>query len=411
MTFPSLRSVVVAAALLWAALAPAAAEEIRGVAGRDREHVVAAGENLYGIAQQYGLAIEHLAFANGLPTDSVQVAAGTKLLIPGRRVLPANPPADGLVVNLPERGVFLFRGGQFEKFYPIAIGQPGRFQTPQGSYSIVSRVENPTWLPPEWAGLGEVTVPAGPENPLGDRWIGLSAPGVGLHATTSPMSIGQAASHGCMRMYPTSARELFEKVRVGMPVRIEYETVKAGFDAESGAFYLASFPDVYGQMDPQLNAAAAVDSLGLGGVLADEDLRRLAGSRSGVARVLLTSDVNVAVDEEKLQLPIPPLMRNGSLWVSTEVARALGLTVSWQASSKAIEVRKGDVALVFPVGDGAAVDPALPTGGPAYLVGGRAIVPVRPLLDTFAVPYRWDAADRTLHITRSAEAGVQGQEN
>lgn len=410
-----LRVVAVAAAFLWAVAAPVMADGIRGVAGRDREHVVASGENLYGLAQQYGLAIEHLAFANGLSTGSVHVAPGTKLLIPGRRVLPANPPADGLVVNLPERGVFLFRNGQFEKFYPIAIGQPGRFQTPQGSFSVVSRVENPAWLPPEWAGMGEVTVPAGPDNPLGDRWIGLSLPGVGLHATTAPMSIGQAASHGCMRMYPSSVRELFEKVRVGMPCRIEYETVKAGYDAETGGFYIASFPDVYGQRDPVFHAPEALAELGLAGLLDDADLRRLTGGRTGVARLLLASDVQVAVGEQTLELPIPPVMRNGSLWVSTEVARALGLTVSWQATSKAIEIRKGDQAVVFPVGDDlSALDPGLTFGGSAYLVGGRAIVPIRAVLDAFAVPYRWDATGRTLRIepeeslTTDSQLGPEG---
>lgn len=446
------------------ASAPAGAQGVRGVAGRDREHVVVAGENLYGLAQQYGVAIEHLAFANGLDTGSVYVAAGTRLLVPGRRVLPANPPADGLVVNLPERGVFLFRGGRFEKFYPLAIGQPGRFQTPQGSFSIVSRVENPAWLPPEWAGLGEVTVQAGPDNPLGDRWIGLSAPGVGLHATTSPMSIGQAASHGCMRMYPASARELFEKVRVGMPVRIEYETVKAGYDESTGGFYLAAFPDVYGQGDPILGAPQAVEELGLRDLVDEEELRRMARP-TGVARLLLTSDVSVAVRERKVQMSVPPIMRKGNLWVSTELARALGLAVSWDADLKAVEIRQGDRALLFPVGGADLVvqaplpqeparrpgpGPALPTGpvsspapvqatpqatttpptpeqplgapepmpagpvedlstpkvaplrravgGAAFLLGGRALVPVRPILQTFALPHRWDPAGRTLHI-------------
>ncbi|HBM97235.1 TPA: peptidoglycan-binding protein, partial [bacterium UBP9_UBA11836] len=53
---------------------------------------VKSGENLYTIAKNYGLAIEHLAFANGRDPNNINVAPGTSLLIPGRRVLPSNPP-------------------------------------------------------------------------------------------------------------------------------------------------------------------------------------------------------------------------------------------------------------------------------------------------------------------------------
>ena len=123
---------------LFAGISSAWADNARQVVGKDRVHVVQTGENLYSIAKSYGLAIEHLAFANNLSPDSVSVAVGTELLVPNRRVLPANPPSSGLVVNLPERGVYLFRDGAFVKFYPVAIGQPGRFATPQGNFTIAS---------------------------------------------------------------------------------------------------------------------------------------------------------------------------------------------------------------------------------------------------------------------------------
>jgi len=386
--------------------------------------VVTSGEDLYGLAQHYGLAIEHLAFANGLSPASLHVAPGTRLRVPGRRVLPSAPPADGLVVNLPERGVFLFRGGLFEKFYPLAIGQPGRFATPQGSFTLVSRVVNPTWLPPEWAGLGEVAVPAGPENPLGDRWMGLSLPGVGLHATTSPMSVGQAVSHGCMRMYPTSARELFEKVRVGVPVRIEYETVKAGYDARTREYCLVAFPDVYGQADPRDHVLQALEELGLAGLIED---RAWDGFRSdGVVRPVLATDVQVWVQGSALELVFPPILWQDSLWVPTELARALGLAVSWDAVERTVEVRGEGQAVVFgvdadepppgrvpslpsqePGGVGDPIPSPAPTpavlpasrwGGRALLVGGRALVPARALLEAFGVPFRWDARERTLSL-------------
>jgi lipoprotein-anchoring transpeptidase ErfK/SrfK len=56
--------------------------------------------------------------------------------------------------------------------------------------------------------------------PLGTRWMGLSAPGVGIHGTPDPASLGYSASHGCIRMYIPQAEWLFEHVDVGTPVYI-----------------------------------------------------------------------------------------------------------------------------------------------------------------------------------------------
>ena len=73
---------------------------------------------------------------------------------------------------------------------------------------------NPWWYPPPdapWA-KGAKPIPPGPGNPLGTRWMGLSAPGVGIHGTPDPASLGYSASHGCIRMFIPSAEWLFDHV-------------------------------------------------------------------------------------------------------------------------------------------------------------------------------------------------------
>ena len=79
----------------------------------------------------------------------------------------------------------------------------------------------PWWYPPNssWA-AGEQPIPPGPSNPLGTRWMGLDAPGVGIHGTPNPASIGYSASHGCIRMRIPDAEWVFQRVRVGTPVWI-----------------------------------------------------------------------------------------------------------------------------------------------------------------------------------------------
>lgn len=104
--------------------------------------------------------------------------------------------------------------------FPVAVGQPA-YPTPTGAFRVVDKQRNPTWYPPDsrWAaGLGPV--PPGVGNPLGTRWMGLSSPGIGIHGTPSPGSIGSRASHGCIRMYIRDAERLFELLDVGTPVTI-----------------------------------------------------------------------------------------------------------------------------------------------------------------------------------------------
>ena len=57
-------------------------------------------------------------------------------------------------------------------------------------------------------------------DPLGTRWMGLSAPGVGIHGTDEPASIGYSESHGCIRMQVPVAEWLFQHVQVGTTVHI-----------------------------------------------------------------------------------------------------------------------------------------------------------------------------------------------
>lgn len=238
--------------LLLFAPGAAGADVIRPMVGELKLHVVKEGEDLFEIAQSYSLAVDHLAFANGFPITSLDVAPGTKLVIPTWRILPDNPPHNGLVLNLAERGFYYFRNGKFEKFYPCSIGDERDFLTGTGQFHIIEKIKHPTWYPPAWA-EEKGPVGPGPDNPLGTRWIGLSLPRTGIHGTNQPLNIGNSVTHGCIRTYPSQVEEIYDRVQVGWPVRIEYETVKLGRGAD-GQIYVATFPDVYSKL-PVVDAA------------------------------------------------------------------------------------------------------------------------------------------------------------
>jgi lipoprotein-anchoring transpeptidase ErfK/SrfK len=125
-----------------------------------------------------------------------------------------------IVIQRSANRLFLYRGKPKRTALGVATGQPS-YPTPLGEFTIVSKQLNPWWYPPDsdWA-AGLSPVPPGPGNPLGTRWMGLSAPGVGIHGTPDAASIGYSASHGCIRMRISDAEWLFERVSEGTPVFI-----------------------------------------------------------------------------------------------------------------------------------------------------------------------------------------------
>ncbi|MCU1287177.1 MAG: ErfK/YbiS/YcfS/YnhG family protein [Acidobacteriales bacterium] len=118
-----------------------------------------------------------------------------------------------VVVSIPDRQLALIENGRVLKIYSVAVGAEVS-PSPEGEFIVVNRLENPTYYKP-----GTV-IPAGKDNPLGTRWMGLSKKGFGIHGTNLPNSIGKAASHGCIRMKQRDLEELFTMLRVGDKVQL-----------------------------------------------------------------------------------------------------------------------------------------------------------------------------------------------
>lgn len=124
-----------------------------------------------------------------------------------------------LILRLQERRVYYYEGEELISSYPVAIGREG-WETPTGSFQILQKVEHPSWEHPF---TGDV-IPPGPENPLGVRWLGFWTDGqnfIGFHGTPNEELIGQAVSHGCVRMRNQDIIALFDKVEMGTPVIVE----------------------------------------------------------------------------------------------------------------------------------------------------------------------------------------------
>jgi lipoprotein-anchoring transpeptidase ErfK/SrfK len=125
-----------------------------------------------------------------------------------------------IVIRRSSNRLYLYNGMRYRSLFAVATGQT-QYPTPLGRFSIVVKWRNPWWYPPDspWA-QGQKPIPPGPDNPLGTRWMGLSAPGVGIHGTPSDASIGYSVSHGCIRMHISQAEWLFNHVEIGTTVFI-----------------------------------------------------------------------------------------------------------------------------------------------------------------------------------------------
>lgn len=114
----------------------------------------------------------------------------------------------------------LYKRLRLDRRYKIAVGKQG-LESSAGRYKIEEKIVDPPWHAPDkaWAGslAGQTIPPKDPRNPLVARWMGYHD-GEGIHGTSDIASLGEQASHGCIRMSPKAVKELFREVKVGTPV-------------------------------------------------------------------------------------------------------------------------------------------------------------------------------------------------
>ncbi|MEA3278608.1 MAG: L,D-transpeptidase family protein [Pseudomonadota bacterium] len=191
-------------------------------------------DTLLDIGRHNGLGYDEMKHANR-GVDMWVPGEGKDVLVPTQFVLPS-APRQGVVLNLAEKRLYHFPSTGEVVTYAISIGREG-WSTPLGSFRIVRKDKDPAWYPPasirkEHAAEGRplpAVVPAGPDNPLGQHALRLSAKGYLIHGTNKPWGLGMQVSHGCIRMYPEDIEQLFPKVQVKTPVTIVNQPYKVGW--------------------------------------------------------------------------------------------------------------------------------------------------------------------------------------
>jgi lipoprotein-anchoring transpeptidase ErfK/SrfK len=128
--------------------------------------------------------------------------------------------AGTVVIDTPNKFLYLVEGGGKALRYGIGVGRPGF--TWSGVKSISAKREWPDWTPPAEMLVRRPDLPrhmeGGPENPLGARAMYLGSSLYRIHGSNEPWTIGTNVSSGCIRMRNEDVIDLYGRVNVGTRV-------------------------------------------------------------------------------------------------------------------------------------------------------------------------------------------------
>ncbi|HNQ91500.1 MAG TPA: L,D-transpeptidase family protein [Alphaproteobacteria bacterium] len=199
--------------------------------GQMQEVTAGYEDTLVHIGRDYDVGFVEMRAAN--PTlDPWIPGAGAHVIVPTMNILP-NAPHEGVVINLAEMRMYYYQSPYDPpKTFPIGIGRDG-LRTPVGVTTITRKKEGPTWTPTERMRKEDptlpVSVPPGPENPMGSHALYLGFPTVAIHGTNKPYGIGRRVSSGCIRMFPEDITQVYQMVPAGTKVTVVDQPIKAAW--------------------------------------------------------------------------------------------------------------------------------------------------------------------------------------
>ncbi|GMU69058.1 MAG: hypothetical protein AMXMBFR37_13900 [Steroidobacteraceae bacterium] len=289
------------------------------VVGVVQKTVVGADDTFSDIARRFNVGYEEMVRANP-GVDPWLPGAGREVVVPTRFILP-NAPRQGIVINLAAMRLWYFEPRKADEpqvvhTYPIGIGRVG-WATPQGATKVVRKKKDPEWRPTaairkEHAENDDpipAVVPAGPDNPLGNRAMYLGWPSYLVHGTNKPYGVGIRSSHGCIRLYPEDIEQLFDMTSIGTPVRVVNQPFLFGW--HEGKLYLQAY-DVL-EDDPRDFAKARQKLL-------SKQLAARIQKELKARGETIDWDAVAAISHEPRGIPAP--IAGGSASVEAEVAAA-----------------------------------------------------------------------------------------
>jgi lipoprotein-anchoring transpeptidase ErfK/SrfK len=202
----------------------------------------AAGPYVASIPEDYSLKAQLPSLAFSSVTEALaekfhmdenylkELNPGVDFSIPGTRIKVINPGTERkgvvarIVADKARKQLFAYdEAGQLIVSYPASIGSSDT-PSPSGLHAVARVAFDPnyTYNPKINFQQGNntkvLTIPPGPNGPVGTVWIALDKPTYGIHGTPDPSRIGRSQSHGCIRLTNWDATELAKMVKPGVMV-------------------------------------------------------------------------------------------------------------------------------------------------------------------------------------------------
>lgn len=176
------------------------------------------------LAERFHTSIAYLKQING----GRKIEAGKEIVVPN--VLEKTTPvkATSIQIDKSERVLYALDSKQQPvAAFPISIGNEKNDPLPLGTMAIKNEIKNPTFtydpalIKTAPKDAQKVDVAAGPNNPVGSMWLGLSKPHWGIHGTPSPSNVGHSETNGCIHLTNWDAERLATLVKVGFKVDVK----------------------------------------------------------------------------------------------------------------------------------------------------------------------------------------------
>ena len=176
------------------------------------------------LAEKFHVSMDYLSQLN----KGVKIEAGQSLTVPNVAASTSPVKAASIQINKSERVLYVLGAGdRMVAGFPISIGNEKDDPLPLGMMAIKNEVRNPTFtynpalLKNAPKDAQKVDVAAGPNNPVGSIWLGLSKPHWGIHGTPNPSNVGHSETNGCIHMTNWDAERLSKLVKAGFKVNVK----------------------------------------------------------------------------------------------------------------------------------------------------------------------------------------------
>ncbi len=176
------------------------------------------------LSERFHTSVAYLKQLNG----GRKVESGQEIVVPNTQGTTTPVKAASIQIDKTERVLYVLGADKRPVAgFPISIGNEKDDPLPIGTMAIKNEVKNPTFtydpklLKTAPKDAEKVDIAAGPNNPVGSIWMGLTKPHWGIHGTPNPSNVGHSETNGCIHMTNWDAERLSTLAKAGFKVDVK----------------------------------------------------------------------------------------------------------------------------------------------------------------------------------------------